>query len=305
MDEKDLDKKLAEFDEKVTPQYLLKLHKLKLAQKIQNGDTGLFEEFRKLKELEKLVTPEAAPTASSPQPSSPVSATGEEGTPSEEEEIGIPKNLRVPRHYTLSPEAIEARRKNSRASRPGSEGNMRNWKGGHFAKDFIEGRIKPCQSTCPIFDECELVSEGYTKPDGVCLDKSAVIATYSAIMDAIKHKEYDEFNSVSSLMIAETMHVARTLMEDIMRDGGVVKRLKYDKNGVLQSEEYVPHPGLLAVPKFIADLGLNPREMNITPKSIKDDKNTEEANKTAAGLMSDMARRMRESQGRKEGEDRE
>jgi len=256
-----------------------------------------------LKQLEE-VTPDAAPPASPTQPASqpgstPLTTGSEAGAPSQEEEIGIPQALRVKRHYTVTPAVIERQKANAQQSRPGSADNKRNWKGGKFAKDFIQGRIKPCLSTCELFAECELVSEGVTKPGGICLDKAAVIATYSAIMDAIKHKEYDDFNEVSGLMIAEAYHVVRSLLEDVMRDGGVCKRLKYDKNGVLQSEEFVPHPGLLAIPKLIADLGINPREMNITPKAIKDDKNTEEANKTAAGLMSDMARRMREREGAK------
>jgi len=313
-DEKDLDKKLAEFDQKVTPEYLLKLAKVKLAERILKGEVGLTAEFNKLKELEAAVAAKIIPgAASSAPPTQPASQPGstplitgsEAGAPSGEtcgepdESIGIPQNLRVKRHYTVTPAVIERNKKNAQQSRPGSADNKRNWKGGKFAKDFIEGRIKPCLSTCPDFADCELVSEGYTKPGGVCLDKAAVIATYSAIMDAIKHQEYDDFNEVSGLMIAEAYHVVRSLMEDVMRDGGVCKRLKYDKNGVLQSEEFVPHPGLLAIPKLIADLGINPREMNITPKAMKDDKNTEEANKTAAGLMSDMARRMREREGAK------
>ena len=250
------------------------------------------------------VTPDASP-ASSPQPGSPVSAPSEPGTPSEDDEIGIPKGLRVKRHYDLSDAAIEARKKNSKARRPGSEGNKRNWKGGLFAKDFIDGRIKPCLSTCPMFSECELVSEGTCKPGGVCMDKASVIQTYSALMEAIKGAgpdRYDDFNSVAALTLAETIHVYRTMMENIMRDGDVVLREKYDKNGVIQSREYVPHPNLMAAPKLFADLGLTPRELNITPKAIKDDKNTEEANKTAAGLMSDMARRARDQSGKKEEE---
>ena len=313
MDEKDLDKKLEEFGQKATPEYLLKLHKVKLAERILKGEVGLKKEFEELAELEKKlanpVSPEAPTDAvgtSSSQSPAPASATGAGNPPSsEEEEVGIPQRLRVKRHYTLSPEAIEARRQNSRASRPGSEGNKRNWKGGHFAKDFIEGRIKPCLSTCPDFADCELVSEGHTKPGGYCLDKAAVIAIHSAIMDAIKFKEYDNFNELSSLFIAETLHTARMLMEDCMRDGGVVLREKY-KDGALQSKEYVPHPALLAIPKFIADLGITPREMLVTPKAVKDNDNTSEQGKTLAGIMSNLNRRQRGQQSpNAEGEDDE
>ena len=304
-DEKDLDKKLAEFDEKVTPQYLLKLHKLKLAQKIQSGETGLFEEFRKLKELEKQITPEAAPSASSSQPASSDHPEGA-GTPTEEEEIGIPQRLLTKRHYTLTPAAIEARRKNAKCRKPGNEGNKNAWKTGLHAQDFITGRIKPCLSTCPLFEECELVSDGYTKPGDVCMDKAAVIETYSAIMEAIKGTsadKYDDFNSIAALMNAETIHVCRMLLEQIIKEGGVVKREKYDNKGVLHSIEYVPHPNLMALPKIIADLGLTPRELNITPKAIKDGKDSEEQGKTLAGIMSDLNRRARGDQEKKDEEE--
>ena len=312
MDEKDLDKKLEEFGQKATPEYLIKLHKVKLAERILKGEVGLKKEFEELVELEKQLTksviPGAEPAAPSAKPASPASATGGAGVSSEaeEEEIGIPQRLRVKRHYPITDKVLEQRRAAARASRPGSEGNKRNWKGGLFAKDFIEGRIKPCQSTCPIFDDCELVSEGTTKPGGICLDKAAVIQTYGAIMDAIKHKEYDDFNEVSGLMIAEILHTCRTLMEEIMRDGGVVLREKYDKNGVLHSVEYVSHPNLMALPKLVADLGLSPREMNITPKAVKDGKNSEEQGKTLAGIMSDLNRRARGDRDKKaEGGDDE
>jgi hypothetical protein len=295
--EEELDRKLEELDKKISPAYLRKRLKLALYKRVEDGDLSALTDIKKLEALE--VTPDAAPSASLTQ--SAPSAEGA-GAPPEEEEIGIPQRLLVKRHYTLSPAAIEARRKNAQCRKPGNEGNKNAWKTGLHARDFIEGRIKPCLSTCPIYDDCELVSDGYTKPGGICLDKAAVITTYSSIMDAVKNKKHDEFNEVSGLYVAEIMHVARMLMEDVMREGTTVKRERYDKNGVLQLIEYVSHPSLMALPKIIADLGLTPREMNITPKAIKDDKNTEEANKTAAGLMSDMARRIRDREGQKAGE---
>ncbi len=297
-DEKDLDKKLAEFDQKVTPEYLLKLHKLNLAKKIQNGETGLFDEFRKIKELEKEINAPAVPAAGPTSPSSPAPAPGEEGCPPSdaEEEIGIPQSLRVKRHYTISPEVVEQRRNAARRSRPDAAGNKNAWKHGKFAKDFIEGRIKPCLSTCQNFEDCSLVSDGYTQPGGVCYDKAAVISIYSAIQEAIKNKKFDDFNDISALFLSEAMHNAMILLEDCIRDGGVVLREKFDKNGVLQSREYVPHPALNAIPKMIADLGITPREMNITPKAREDDKNNKEQGKTLAGIMSDLNRRQRDRQ---------
>ncbi len=303
-DEKDLDKKLAEFDQKVTPEYLLKLHKLNLAKKIQNGETGLFDEFRKIKELEKEINAPAVPAAGPTSPSSPAPAPGEEGDPPSdaEEEIGIPQRLLVKRHYTWSKEAQTAREKAAQARRPGAEGNKNAWKHGKFAKDLIEGRIKPCLSTCPFFDDCELVSDGLTKPGGVCLDKAAVIATYSAIMDAIKHRKFDDFNEVAGLTLAEIMHVTRMLLEDIMREGTTVKRERYDKNGVLQMVEYVSHPSLMALPKMIADTGLTPRELNITPKARKDDENAEETSETFGKILGRVGKMLKQADEQKQPE---
>jgi hypothetical protein len=293
MSAEELERTLEEYTREMTPDFLRKRLRLALYKKVQAGDISALADLKKLEAFE------AAPPASPSAPSSPAPAPGEEGAPPELEEIGIPQRLLVKRHYTLTPAALEARRKNAQARRPGSEGNKRNWKSGIFAKDFIEGRIKPCLSTCEFFEDCELVSGGSTKPGGVCLDKAAVIQTYSAIMDAIKHKEYDDFNEVSGLMIAEIIHTCRTLTEDIMRDGGVVLREKYDKDGKLHTVEYVPHPNLMALPKIIADLGLTPREMNITPKAVKDGKDSEEQGKTLAGIMSDLNRRARGDQEKK------
>ena len=250
--------------------------------------SGLYQEKAQLEaDIQRLeANPEAAPSASSSQSASSDHTEGAD-TPLEEE-IGIPQRLLVKRHYTLSPAAIEARRQNAKCRKPGNEGNKNAWKTGLHAQDFITGRIKPCLSTCPIFDDCELIKDGASKPGGVCMDKAAVIETYSAIMEAIKGAgadKYDDFNSITALMNAEVMHVSRMLAQDIIRDGTVVKREKYDKDGKVHTIEYVSHPSLLSLAKITADLGLTPRELNITPKAIKDDKNTEDANETFGKIL--------------------
>ncbi len=304
MTAEELEQKLEEYTREMTPEFLRKRLRLSIYKKVQAADITALDDLEKLEKYEAklaMVTPGAAATASPPS-ASPARAPGGADTPSEEDEIGIPQRLRVKRHYTVSDKVIEQRRAAARAGRPGSEGNKRNWKGGLFAQDFITGRIKPCKSTCEFFEDCALVADGTTKPGGVCFDKAAVIQTYSAIMDAIKHKEYDGFNEVSGLMVAELMETCRNLAHEVMRDGGVVKRERYDKEGHLHSIEYVSHPNLNALPKIAADLGITPRELNITPKAIKDDENQKEVNKTAAGLMSDMARRMR-GDSKEEGKD--
>jgi hypothetical protein len=69
--------------------------------------------------------------------------------------------------------------------------------------------------------------------------------------------------------MANALKVIDMLFEDLMRDGTVVKRLHKDKDGTITREEYVTHPSLLALPKLLADLGMNPAEFLITPRSLK------------------------------------
>ena len=312
MSEEELERVLEEYTKDMTPSFLRKRLRLSLYKKVQAGDISALDDLKKLEEYESKLVNAPAVSAAGPAnaPSSSAALPAGEGgaSPSGEEEIGIPERFRVKRRYNISDKVIEQRRNAARKDRPGSEGNRRNWRGGWHAQDFITGRIKPCKSTCPIFNECELVSEGFTKPDGVCLDKAAVIATYEALMQAINGKQdadYDDFNQVSALLLAETMHISRVMLEEVMDAGGVILRKKYDKNGVLQSEEYVPHPNLHSIPKLIADLNITPRELNATPRSRTDDKNAKEGNNTLAGIMSGLNRRQRDRQGAKDPEEDE
>lgn len=198
---------------------------------------------------------------------------GEEGKPDTDEhkpqtaEIGIPESLRVRRRYTMSPEAVEQRRNaaQSPAKSEGMAGNRNNWQHGHYAKQFIN-KLKPCKSTC-LHYPCSLVEEGQVEPGEDCLDKADVINFYRAIHNAINKKEYEQFNDLAALQIANAIKVIDMLIEDIIRDGTVVKREKYDAKGN-KVIEYVTHPSLFALPKLIADLGLNPAEFMITPRSI-------------------------------------
>ncbi len=78
-----------------------------------------------------------------------------------------------------------------------------------------------------------------------------------------------------------------------MRDGTIVKRDKWDKDGGLIGYEIVAHPSLLALPKLMADLGITPSEMMITPKALLKDQNEKESIKSAADIMSRLGRACR------------
>lgn len=201
------------------------------------------------------------------------------------EEIGIPAGLRVRRRYTMSPEALAQRKAagNSPAKPESMKGNRNGWKHGRYADGFIN-KIKPCKSTCPQYP-CSLVSEGEVEPGDDCLDKVEVIQFFRAVHDAVKNKNFDDFNELAALQIANTIKVIDMLIEDIIRDGTVLKREKRDAKDNL-IVEYVTHPSLLALPKLVADLGLNPAEFMITPRAIARDKNERDVGKTLAEMMS-------------------
>jgi hypothetical protein len=201
--------------------------------------------------------------------------------------IGIPVSLRVRRRYTMSEAALAQRRAatHSPAKCDAMAGNRNGWKHGHYAENFIN-KLKPCLSTCPSYP-CSLVEGGEVEPGDDCLDKADIISFFRSIHSAVAKKEYDSFNELASLQIANTIKIVEMLQEDVLRDGSVVKRVRYDKDtGKLISEEYVPHPSLLALPKLVADLGLNPAEFLMTPRSLKRADAEEKGITTLAEMMS-------------------
>ena len=118
-----------------------------------------------------------------------------------------------------------------------------------------------------------------------CKSEEEVIQFFRAVHDAVKNKNFDDFNELAALQIANTIKVIDMLIEDIIRDGTVLKREKHDaKDNIII--EYVTHPSLLALPKLVADLGLNPAEFMITPRAIARDKNERDVGKTLAEMMS-------------------
>jgi len=193
----------------------------------------------------------------------------------------------------MSEAALEVRRKGGRAVRKNALNPC--WKHGRYAKSFITGAIRPCKSTCARYP-CDLITEGGTKPGGPCLDKAAVIDTYSAIINAIRHKKMDDYQEIASLSIAQSIQTLNMLLEDIIRDGTTIKREKYDSQGKVIAAEYVHHPALNALPKMIADLGMTPGEMMITPRAISKQVTEDEGVKTIADLMAKVGEKLKKTQ---------
>jgi hypothetical protein len=283
MDEKDIDKKLDDIDKKYNVASIRKHYKARLLARINKGEVGLTDEPEKLERLEAGVLP----SQSKEKPADPEAKDDK----NESKEVGVPERLRFKRSYTLTEAALEQRKAASKKSTgPNTEEGKRicannAWKHGQFARGYILHRVKPCKSTCPQYP-CDLVKDNSTQPGGECLDKAAVIQYFSAICEAVKNKQYDDFNELAALTIANQIHVLHTLMEDIQREGRVLKKDKHDKEGKYLGYEVVPHPSLLSLIKLSDSLGITANEMMVTPKAIAKQTDEDEGIKTIADLMS-------------------
>ena len=198
-----------------------------------------------------------------------------------EEEIGIPSRLRIPRNYTMTQAAREARSKGGKAR--AKKCPAPNWKHGMYARSSVT-TMKPCKTTCEKYP-CELIEENKVEPGEACLDMVFVVQTYEAIIKAVKKKEYDDFNEIAAFNISQSIEVLRMCQEDIMREGTMVKSEKYDAFGRVIGYEIKPHPSLFAVIKLADKLGMTPQEAMITPRQIAKQGNEEEGVKSIGDLM--------------------
>jgi hypothetical protein len=278
-EKEDLKKKLDELDASVDWETARKLYKAKLVARINKGEIGLLDELEKLKKLEERKDP---PLSGLNPPS--------DDEP-EDDEPGVPERLRFKRSYTVTEKAIAARQKNAQKSTgPKTEEGKKNssknaWKHGLFAQNFVMNKIKPCLSTCSQYP-CELVEDGTTQPGGQCLDKAAVVQFYSAICEAVQNKNYSEFNELAAFTLAQHIHTVHLLVEDIQRDGTILKKEKHDKNGAYLGYEVVPHPSLLSLAKLVDSLNITPGELMITPQSIAKNKVEKKKAQTLADIFS-------------------
>ncbi len=278
-DKDDIDKKLDEVDKKFNIVSIRKHYKARLLAKINAGEIGLLEELQKLEQMERGELPGAE------APKKPHQDEEEEPAP----QIGIPSHLRIPRRYTLSAEARAQRAKAAKARKPKNrqslKGNKNAYKHGQFAQGAVEKFMRPCKSTCPDYP-CEIVLKGGTKAGDDCLDFARAIAGYRAIIDAVKDGSFGDFNDLGALTMGNAFQVVNMLLEDILRDGTMAKKEKYDKFGGQIGYEIVPHPSLLALPKLFEKLGVTPQEFLITPASIAKNKTDKKKAQALAEVLS-------------------
>lgn len=197
--------------------------------------------------------------------------------------VGIPRDMRVRREYTLSEAALEQRRQAAKQPKPGMVGVRNAWKHGRHAASFLT-RLKPCRSTCPQYP-CELVADNVTEPGKDCLDKVELLNIIHAVHAALKDPKGGaaDFQEIAAVNIANSIRILEMLQEDIMRDGTVIKSTKPSQWG--EVTEYKLHPSLLALPKMIQDLNLTPDQFMITPKAQAKSDGEKEAAKTIGELL--------------------
>ena len=227
----------------------------------------------------------------------------------EEEQIGIPKDMRVQRRpYTMTPAAEEARKANAQLSTgpKSEEGKARSsrnaFKHGLYAASFITGFLgRPCRSSCDKFENCSLVSDGAVIPGDDCLDKQFVAEAFDNVIRAIQGKEdkdQEDFQALAALEIAGGIDILRMLKESIIENGVLMKDKKIDAKGATIGEGFKLNPAIQAYNKMLVDLGFTPSDFNMTPSAIakaSSGKKVGEAVETLASIMGTAKNRQMET----------
>ena len=259
----------------LTAEKLAKALKANIARLLNEGKTaGVAKDIRELRQLEKEMAIDKG-----------LELKGEE-----EPESGIPERLKIKRKYTLSPEAIDARRQNAKLSTgpttdEGKKRCKRNaFKHGGYAASRILGLGKPCKSTCSQYP-CALVEDGKCEPGSDCLDKEYLLDACLAIENALLHKDTASLNELIVFELAESIQLIRSLRRDILDDGTTIKSEKFDADGKVIGYEIKVHPALLAMPKLQKDFGISLTDFNLTPAAESKVKTDKEVSETIAGIF--------------------
>ena len=264
-------KKTPEPGSQIPASKLTELYSKKLAQEILNGKTDIAGELVKLQKAEA--------SASRPAP-----------TPLDK--------IKPRRRYTVSPEALAARRKNAESSTgpitaDGKAASRRNArKHGIYGQTMMMQIGRPCKSTCPKFADCSLVSDGKTQPGKDCLDKEHFAEMLSAIGSAIEGRS-DDLNGLMAVELAGMWDVIRICREAVQKDGGLVYDQELDDNGKVLCLKAKINPVLLALPKLAKDFGISLPDWNLTPAAEAKNKTDEKLADSVAGLMSNLRLRVK------------
>ena len=262
--------------DKITGADIEKRYKVNVLREIQNGRVGLSSDIEYLKRAEKKKKNVASDVI-------------------DKDAIGIPDRFRVKRRYTVSAKAVAQRNNAARSPKPANreklKGNKNAWKHGHHVANFIQSRLRPCLSTCPDYP-CSLIVDNKTKAGEICLDKESIVRLYYDLQKASESKDLKNVNEFAHLMLAESLHLVKTMMEDILEDGNTLIEDKVDKDGNVIAKIYKPHHLYSVLDKLMSNLGISLNEFMLTPQAVEKAKDKDKENETLADFTNKLLKSM-------------
>lgn len=216
---------------------------------------------------------------------------------------GIPKHLRIKRRkYTMSPEAVEQRKK--AASSPklaeAMKGNNNAWKHGQYAQTFLKQVFSPCLSTCKDYP-CSLVGEGKTDAGDLCLDKVEIAEGLRALSKAVQEGDLKEWKDIAAVRLGGLDAVLKMLIEDVTNENTVVKSEMFGKDGQRLGWKIVPHPSLNYIAELARTLGYSFDQFLATPLILKKTESEAKAAESLSNIMGRAAAAAAKAQEKKKG----
>jgi hypothetical protein len=263
--------------DKITGKDIQRRYKVNVLREIQNGRVGLSSDIEFIKREEKKAE------------------SAEKNKVIDKDITGIPDRYKVRRHYTVSAKAVAQRHNAGKSPKPANreklKGNKNAWKHGHHVSNFIQARLRPCLTTCPDYP-CSLIVENKTKAGEICLDKESIVRLYYDLKKASESKDLSTVNEFAHLMLAESMHLVKTMMEDIIEDGNTLIEHRLDKDGAIVGKVYKPHHLYGVLDKLMSNLGLSLNEFMLTPQAVEKSKDKDKENETLADFTSKLLKSM-------------
>lgn len=169
-------------------------------------------------------------------------------------------------------------------------------------KDVGMGQLfRPCKSTCPKFDHCSLVLDGYTQPGGDCKDSTVYVEVFDAIMDTLHSGDVTHAHGLLAAQVSNTVAMLQRLFEEVQskgpfvfvpivtKDGATVPDPSSKEDGAVIGT-WVRNPLLNDIPKFMHELGINLPELLATPKAVTDVKQKDDENNAAHEMVARLGR---------------
>ena len=228
----------------------------------------------------------------------------------------FPKRLHVTRtRKPLTQAELEQRRNNStmiaekklQTGPRTDEGKKRSaanaLKHGGYAASYM-AILQPCRTTCEHYP-CSMVKDQGVSPGDRCLDRQNFLETFEAIENAIRHKEYEDFEGLYAFELAANLDLVNQMRNAIAEIGPLVKSIKKTSGKDVSSEniEYKLNPLLTALPKLMADLGLTLPEALITPQSKARAKTDQTSAENVAAMLSGSVGKLKSARQKKDDKD--